>query len=66
MVYSYRKSAKEEVFAAKNTTAAEMLRQKASIDAVALPGGNATLFAVFAFSAWVILQELVERVSSVR
>jgi len=66
MVYSYRKSAKEEVFAAKNTTAAEMLRQKASIDAVALPGGNATLFAVFAFSACVILQELVERVSSVR
>ncbi len=65
MVYSYRKSAKE-VFAAKNTTSTEMLRQKALIDAVALPGGNATLFAVFAFSACVILQELFERVSSVR
>ena len=60
MVYSYRKSAKE--FESKITMSTEMTRQKALIDSNALPGGDWTLFAIFAFSACVILQELVERV----
>jgi hypothetical protein len=60
MVYSYRKSAKE--FESKITMSTEMTRQKALIDSIALPGGDWTLFAIFAFSACVILQELVERV----
>ena len=60
MVYGYRKSAKE--FESKITMSTEMTRQKALIDSIALPGGDWTLFAIFAFSACVILQELVERV----
>ena len=54
------KSAKE--FESKITMSTEMTRQKALIDSIALPGGDWTLFAIFAFSACVILQELVERV----
>ena len=47
MVYSYRKSAKE--FESKITMSTEMTRQKALIDSIALPGGDWTLFAIFAF-----------------
>jgi tyrosine-specific transport protein len=62
MVYNYRKSAREEFEETDALASTERMRQKALVDSIALPGGDATLFAIFAFSAYVILQETLERI----
>ena len=62
MVYNYRKSAREEFEETDALVSTERMRQKALVDSIALPGGDATLFAIFAFSAYVILQETLERI----
>ena len=62
MVYNYRKSAREEFEETDALALTERMRQKALVDSIALPGGDATLFAIFAFSAYVILQETLERI----
>ena len=62
MVYNYRKSAREEFEETDALASTERMRQKALVDSIALPGGDATLFAISAFSAYVILQETLERI----